>query len=362
MARFRGVIAKGAGILIHFQVNGRRHWKVINKAPTERNLQDAARLRASLIESARLGTGTTTSRTFEACAAAFLAEKRKTLKPSTLDGYTSKLEHYWSDLAHLEVRAIKPAELKRIDALANWTSQKTRRDAHAVLRGVLAWAVEHEYADSNPATRLKAGAWQRPEIDAFADAERLAILNELAGHARVFYGLMFETGARTGELMALRWSDVQGDTLRIERSVYRGQDGTTKTHQGRSVLLTAEAQRLLTGHTETRFKGGHVFLTQYGTPYSNDRGLTYAFRAACGRAGVRYRRPYYARHTYASRALSAGCEPSWVAEQMGDRLETVLRHYGRWIAQDRGRSELAKLEKCYQNVGGKVEKRGKQQE
>lgn len=347
MARLRGVRPKGSGIIIDYQIRGKRRWLCIPKAPTERNLQDAARLRARLIEAARLGTPESGTKNFEACCDGFLADKKKSLKPSTLDGYASKLGFYWSGLAHDDVRTIRLSDLKRIDAAVEWGSQKTRRDAHAVLRGVFKWAINHEYCDANPALRLQAGSWQRPEIDAFTDAERLAILAQLHGRHRVFYGLMFDTGCRTGELMALRWSDVQGDRMRVERSVYRYKDGSTKTHQARFVALTVEAQRLLKGHTETRFAGDHVFLSQYGTPYGNERGLTWGFRAACKRAGVRYRRPYYCRHTFASRALMAGCEPSWVASQMGDRLETVLRHYGRWITGDRDRSELAKLE---QNV------------
>lgn len=349
MARYRGVRPKGNGIQIVYQLNGKRHWQFIEQVPTDRNLADAARLRQKLIETARLGDTETAaapeSKTFEECCRLFLEEKSANLKQSTLDGYRSKLEFYWSPLAAMDIRAIKLTDLKTLDRAVEWKSQKTRKDAHSVLRGVFAWAIAEELTDDNPANRLRAGAWQRPEIDAFTDEERLKILAELEGTARVFYGLMFEVGARTGELIGLRWSDVVGDTLRIERSVYRGKDGSTKTHQSRSVLLTKEAQRLLKGHTSSRFGGAHVFLNQYGEPFHNDRGLTFAFRLACSRAGVRYRRPYYCRHSFATRALMAGCQPSWVASQLGDRLETVLRHYARWITGDRDRAELAKLER-----------------
>jgi integrase len=155
---------------------------------------------------------------------------------------------------------------------------------------------------------------------------------------------MFETGARTGELIALRWSQVTGDALHIDASVYRGQRGTTKTHQARDVLLTSAARVVLKAHTESRFKGDTVFLNQYGQPYHNDRGLTFAFKLACRVSQVRYRRPYNCRHTFATRAIMAGCSPAWVAQQMGDRLETVLRHYARWLTSDRDRQELARLE------------------
>ena len=53
---------------------------------------------------------------------------------------------------------------------------------------------------------------------------------------------------------------------------------------------------------------------------------------ALKRAGVRYRRPYQTRHTYASMMLSAGESPLWVAQQMGHSDWTMIaRVYGRWI-------------------------------
>ncbi|MNP80041.1 hypothetical protein D3C76_1780160 [compost metagenome] len=50
------------------------------------------------------------------------------------------------------------------------------------------------------------------------------------------------------------------------------------------------------------------------------------------KAGVRYRRPYQTRHTYASMMLSAGEHPMWVAKQMGHSDWTMIaRVYGRWM-------------------------------
>lgn len=50
------------------------------------------------------------------------------------------------------------------------------------------------------------------------------------------------------------------------------------------------------------------------------------------KAGVRYRRPYQTRHTYASMMLTAGEPLGWVANQLGHRdLSMLARVYGRWI-------------------------------
>lgn len=57
--------------------------------------------------------------------------------------------------------------------------------------------------------------------------------------------------------------------------------------------------------------------TQRPTPEDNGG-------AALKKAGVRYRRPYQTRHTFASMLLSAGEHPMWVAQQMGHSDWTMI--------------------------------------
>ena len=351
MAGFKGVRATGGGIQIRWQIGGRTFSRFIAKAPTEAALADAARLRRRLIEEAKLNPEVVERITFEEACKGFLTDISLTRTPSTALTYRRRLEARWSALADLWVNEITLAQLRAVDREQTWVSQKTRRDAQSVLAGVLQWCVSEGYIETNPARALSAGPWQKREIDPFTPSELTSILRELRGQPKVLYSLMSETGMRTGEVCALQWSDVEPDALIVQATLWKGQRRSTKTHQSRRVLLTSTAKRLLKEHTATRFAGTWVFVTQYGNPYSEEH-LTDAWREACDRAGVRYRRPYTLRHTYASRALSAGVELAWLAEQLGDRLETVLRHYARWIGSaDRDAKELAKLEGNWQSTG-----------
>lgn len=346
MARYTGVRPASGGIEVRFQVRGRQFSHFIATSPTEAALQDAARVRRKLIEKERLSLPDPVSGaiTFEAACVSFLRDIKRTRAPSTTLTYRKRLEAHWNALAKLDLRALTLAVLRGADRDQEWTSQKTRRDAHSVLAGVLQWGVAEGYLEANPARALRAGSWQRPEIDVFTADELAAILHELRGQPKVLYGLMAQTGLRTGEACALQWADVEEDALLVKATLWDGKRKATKTHQSRRVLLTREARRILKEHTATRFTGSWLFVTSKGNPYSEEH-LTEAFVGACKRAGVRYRRPYTLRHTYASRALSAGVEPSWLASQMGDRIETVLRHYARWIGGERDKNELEKLEK-----------------
>lgn len=345
MSGLRGVRATARGIQIRWQVGGRSFSRFIAKAPTEAALADAARLRRRLIEESKLGPGEVIERiTFEEACRAFLTDISITRAPSTARTYWRRLEARWSALKDAYVQEITIAQLRAVDREQTWLSQKTRRDAQSVLAGVLQWCVSEGYIENNPARALSAGPCPPREIDPFTPVELSAILRELRGQPQLLYMLMSQTGLRTGEVRALQWSDVEPDALSVQATLWKGMRRSTKTHQSRRVLLTSAARQLLKEHTATRFVGTWVFATQHGNPYSEEH-LTDAWTAACSAAGVRYRRPYTLRHTYAARALAAGVEVAWLAEQLGDRLETVLRQYARWIgAADRDARELAKLE------------------
>lgn len=343
MARLTGVRPSGAGIQIRWQSGGKVYSRFINRAPTETNLQDAARLRRKLIEESAL-SGTVYKLTFENACKRFLKDIAATRSPSTVLAYRKRLEAHWSSLGPMDVKELTLPVLRQADREQEWKSQKTRRDCQSVLAGVLQWCVKEGVLEANPARALVSGRWQRPEIDPFTDDEIRSIFSELRGQPALLYRLMLETGMRTGEACALQWGDVEETCLRVQATIWEGERKSTKTHQARKVALTSSAIALLKGHTETRFAGMWVFTTIKGNAYSEEH-LTDAFRTACERAGVRYRRPYTLRHTFASKALSAGVEVAWLAQQLGDRVETVLRHYARWIGSaERDARELAKLE------------------
>lgn len=61
------------------------------------------------------------------------------------------------------------------------------------------------------------------------------------------------------------------------------------------------------------------------------------WNAAVKRAGIRRRNPYHTRHTFACWLLSAGANPSVIADQMGhDNAQMVYEIYGKWIGEMNG--------------------------
>lgn len=220
-----------------------------------------------------------------------------------------------------------------------------------ILRRALQYAVEMELLPRNPADRVKAPkvVYGRPEAYTREEVERiLAVCPRYRIGALVTAALY--TGARLGELLALRWLDVDftAGVITFRRTLIGAgsqKDGrdplckeSTKDNEIRDVPMAPELAETLRAWrrrwAEERMKvgGGYferfnlVFPTATGWPMSH-RNAQRDSAALLKAAGVRRLSPHKFRHTFATRLLDAGADVDVVAELLGDDLQTVKRHY-----------------------------------
>lgn len=167
------------------------------------------------------------------------------------------------------------------------------------------------------------------------------VLSELDAPMKNQLTFAFWTGLRTGELIGLRVSDLQleNDRILIRRSVSRGIQKTTKTDKQRWVHLLPPAKAALLAQIKLMgAPGGWVFPNPFTRErWANESKITKRWTRALEKAGVRYRKPYQTRHTYASMLLSAGENIMYVAGQMGHADWSMLvKVYGRWLPSGAG--------------------------
>jgi len=123
---------------------------------------------------------------------------------------------------------------------------------------------------------------------------------------------MLATGLRTGEALALRWSDVDPRRINVRRAVSRsGSIGPPKSRAGeRSVPIPAPLARDLLG---IRAEGSHsamedvVFASRSGGLRDSKNSAKRTFARAARAAGAPWATPHAVRHTYASRMVREGC-------------------------------------------------------
>ncbi|QPI52885.1 site-specific integrase [Massilia antarctica] len=267
------------------------------------------------------------------------------MSPSTRDGYRKIIDgHLLPQFGAIEVRLLTPAPVREwVGALG--VTAKTARNILSVLRSVLDDAVNDELIEQNPLDKIalkklltRTAKKTVYEVDPFDELEVRAILAAATGEARNLFQFAFWAGLRTSELIGLEWGDIDWihGQVRVQRAVVAKTEKGTKTEAGkRDVLMLPLARAALQAQKEHTFLiGGRVFHNpRTCTPWETDAQIRKTcWTAILKKAGVRYRNPYQTRHTYASRMLSAGENPWWVAKQMGHvDVEMVFRHYGKWM-------------------------------
>lgn len=165
---------------------------------------------------------------------------------------------------------------------------------------------------------------------------------------RNLFAIAIETGLRTGELIALRWTDIDFEAakLTVRRAIVYSFEKGPKTVKGkRTVDLSEKAIECLKAQRELSEGEGHVFHHPSTLlPFRNSQQIWHLWKAAVESAEIRYRKPYQTRHTYASQMISrtGGVNLFYLADQMGHKgIEMINRHYGRWIqnSEANGRGE-----------------------
>jgi integrase len=140
------------------------------------------------------------------------------------------------------------------------------------------------------------------------------------------------TGLRRGELLALRWTDVdwKARLLRVRRSYYRGRVTTPKGNRGRDVPLPVRVSRALADHLRRAMYATAddlVFCHPHTGGPLDQSHLHRRFKRALGRAGVREIRFHDLRHTFGTRCAASGIEMRTLQEWMGHRdYKTTLRY------------------------------------
>jgi integrase len=130
------------------------------------------------------------------------------------------------------------------------------------------------------------------------------------------------TGMRQGELLALRWDDIdwRSGTIRVHRSVYRGDFIDPKTaHSVRTIGMSKRLAAILMDHKVAApySPWDFVFCSKDGTPLDQANLYNRMFQPTLRRAGLRRIRFHDLRHTYASMLINQGENLKYVQSQLG---------------------------------------------
>jgi len=175
-----------------------------------------------------------------------------------------------------------------------------------------------------PSPQRTPSAWTATEAQKFLEAAKAAGTQPAA-----LYSLALDSGARKGELLGLRWSDVDLDagTITIRQQLLNNVPetfGPTKTGKERVVDLDAETVRLLSVHRKAQARiGGLVFTRDDGSAIRLRTIGAWDYPHIIKAAGVRPIRFHDMRHTTATLLLQAGEQVHVVSARLGHAKPTI---------------------------------------
>ena len=207
---------------------------------------------------------------------------------------------------------------------------------HDILRRSLAQAAKWHLVQRYVADTVKPPRPAPKEIRALSAAETRRLLAAADGdRLEALYVLAVHTGMRQGELLTLRWQDVDTEHAVVSvrhtptRSAGRvafGEPKTKKSH--RSIRLTPQAVEALRSHLKRQLRDmeilgdryqdqGLIFTTDTGAPINPSNLRQRSFAPLLKRAGLPHMRFHDLRHTCATLLLSRGVHPKFVQELLG---------------------------------------------
>lgn len=279
---------------------------------------------------------------------AWLGAIREEVSPKTHERYGEIVDNFLSpELGALPIAKLAPVHISaaytrwategRRDGKPGGLSPQTRRHIHGILRTALARAVEQQLIVRNPADVFKKRLpkVERRELITLT-ADQSARLLEALGHSRVYWPVLLalSTGMRRGEILALRWKnvDLERGTLRVMESLEQTKTGirfkAPKSGRHRALTLPAyaleELRRLKREQAEAllalgvRQTGDTLLCCRADGEPHQPLSLTYEFARFMRRLKDLPRVRFHdLRHSHATQLLASGVHPKVASERLG---------------------------------------------
>src|ERR671913_2339667 len=224
---------------------------------------------------------------------------RDTVKATTYETYERLMRlHLVPTLGRVKLKNLTPTHVRGLyrAKLDHGLSPTSVQRVHALLHKALKQAAHDGLVPRNITETVKAPRQSRKEISTLTREQARHFLNAAKGdRLAALYLLAIHTGLRQGELLGLKWHDVDLDrgTLQVRRILSAAKEGPTfttpKSNKGRSVRLTTQAVQALRDHrtrqAEEKLKHDGVwqdhslvFPTLVGTPLNRHNVFSRSFK------------------------------------------------------------------------------------
>ena len=291
--------------------------------------------------------------------------KAKTVRFNTIrnhnERYKQNIKEY---IGHMPLNEVKPIHCQNVlNRMTDTYRNSTIKLTSITMYGMFQSAVDNELILKNPMTkyvRCTSGKPSKPPRVLSVEEQKLFLETTKESSNYNQYAFLLQTGLRTGEMIGLKWSDIDFEkrilhvsrTMEYRYSVGEWRIGETKTKNGcRDIPLTTEAIEILKRQkkkvqelkTVKMEFSDFVFLSRKGEPTKNsayDTKLMYY----CDKVGMQRFSMHTLRHPFATRCIEAGMRPKTLQMILGHSNIGITMNLYVHVTDEEKVKELSNIE------------------
>ena len=283
------------------------------------------------------------------------------------DRWMAKVMIHHGDSTQVEERRQIERDLKPVfgpyplrditaEVVQTWVSRmalapKTVANRAGTLRTMWTTAKDWELVQHDPFRGLRLPTREEASVYQFSAEEMMLIIAEAKGWYGLFFELLAKTGMRPGEAGGLRPEDIEGRTLRVQQTVWKGRVRPRKTKtQGSKrtfVISDALADKLRAHIAANPNRHGLIFVNNAGQPMNMDHFNQKVLRPILERTGIWAKIPegmrcgnYAFRHGNMTELSRSGVPLKTIQARVGHAIgsEVTQLHYIHAVSEDDARA------------------------
>jgi len=328
---------RGRWVIDFYDQHGKRRWRTLPENTTKKKATEELRAIEEQVGK-KVFIPTKEVPLFKAVAKEFAESKRPNLRANTFEVVEGIIRNHFSELEELRIQSITTARLEKYIRARQDEGRNilTLRKTLMVMGQIFSYAVRHRYIDFNPLREAERprrrgheGENEQKEMKVLTPAQIKALLEQVKEQKfKMLFTLAAFTGMRQGELLGLKWDDIDWEAkqIHVQRTFNNGRFFETKTKGSNrridlapTVITDLKKWKLASGRNELAL----VFCNEAGNPIDHHNLVNRNFFPALKAANLPKVRFHDLRHSYASILIEQGENLKYIQSQLGHSSPTV---------------------------------------
>lgn len=251
----------------------------------------------------------------------------------------NKVERIIEYFGNIAIDSILPSQVQAWqDELLRKYAPKTVKEYRSSLSVILKFAAHDDVIKKNPLVMIKCPKIPRRKVDVFTEDERKLLIDNADDQLKNIIKFAFYSGLRAGEIIGLKWENVDLDKnmINVCVRVRKGVESLPKGGKIRVIDMLPQAKQALISQRQRTGLSKFVFHSRNGMPYYSETSITQSIQLLCKSLHINVGGGLQKmRRSHNTMLKQFGLPLDWILHQMGHETDDVNReHYTGSITVD----------------------------